>query len=192
MWRRRTVRPRHRLRPKLTPRTRRSWPGKRETAPKRRRCPPAADIVAACHPHSKQPERVRVRFVSFGYDHGPRPTADLIIDARNLVDPYLDLDLDPMLKELPARDARVQPADMRTPGAIALVSATVTAAYFLNTSNTSGRSPSRSDGVEVVTAHPYLPLRPPPDGLLNLVDVEAYRRDLDEPLLPNGDGATAV
>ncbi|MEU5008458.1 RNase adapter RapZ [Streptomyces albidoflavus] len=66
--------------------------------------------------------------VSFGYGHGkPRSSADLMFDARHLIDPYLD----PALRDLDARDPRVQRAVLRTPGAQALLATMVTAGYQL-------------------------------------------------------------
>lgn len=70
----------------------------------------------------------QLQIVSFGYGHlKPRPSADLMFDARHLIDPYLD----PALRDLDARDPRVQRAVLRTPGAQALLATMVTAGYQL-------------------------------------------------------------
>ncbi|MFG2176960.1 ATPase [Streptomyces niveus] len=70
----------------------------------------------------------QLQIVSFGYGHKkPRPSCAVMFDARHLTDPYLD----PALRDLDARDPRVQRAVMRTPGAQALLAAIVTTAYQL-------------------------------------------------------------
>ncbi|MFI1869694.1 RapZ C-terminal domain-containing protein [Streptomyces jumonjinensis] len=70
----------------------------------------------------------QLRFISFGYGHPkPRPSCAAMFDARHLIDPYLD----PALRDLDARDPRVQRAVLQTPGAQALLAIMVTAGWQL-------------------------------------------------------------
>jgi RNase adaptor protein for sRNA GlmZ degradation len=135
-------------------------------------------------PPARLRDMPRVRFLSFGYGHGPRPTADLILDARHLTDPYLD----PVLRELTARDPRVQRAVMRTPGAAAVVSVMVTATYALLAT----AAPDATVTIAVGCGGgrhraPVLATRAAAQ-LDHLDDLQAaaVHRDIDEDLLPAG------
>ncbi|MFJ2561360.1 MULTISPECIES: ATPase [unclassified Streptomyces] len=133
----------------------------------------------------------QLRIVSFGYGHSkPRPSCALMFDARHLTDPYLD----PTLRDLDARDPRVQRAVMRTPGAQALLAAMVTAAYQLL---------AQADDDATVTIAvgcgggrhraPVLASRAAAHmDHLDELRVQAVHRDLDEQLLPAGAGEAAA
>ncbi|MFL0028516.1 ATPase [Streptomyces sp. NBUL23] len=133
----------------------------------------------------------QLQIVSFGYGHRkPRPTCALMFDARHLIDPYLD----PTLRDLDARDPRVQRAVMRTPGAQALLAAMVTAAYQLL---------AQADDDATVTIAvgcgggrhraPVLASRAAAQmDHLDQLRVQAVHRDLDEELLPAGAGEAAA
>ncbi|MYT20269.1 ATPase [Streptomyces sp. SID7760] len=122
----------------------------------------------------------QLQIVSFGYGHGkPRPTCALMFDARHLIDPYLD----PTLRDLDARDPRVQRAVMRTPGAQALLAqadddATVTIAVGCGGGR--HRAPVLASRAAAHMDH------------LDELRVQAVHRDLDEELLPAGAGEAAA
>ncbi|ATL88785.1 RapZ C-terminal domain-containing protein [Streptomyces malaysiensis] len=133
----------------------------------------------------------QLRIVSFGYGHSkPRPTCDLRLDARHLTDPYLD----PALRDLDARDPRVQRAVMRTPGARALLSTIVTAGYALLAQAADEQTVTIAVGcgggrhrAPVLAAQAAAQM----DHLGDL-RVQAVHRDLDEELLPAGAGDAAA
>ncbi|MEU0743966.1 RNase adapter RapZ [Streptomyces sp. NPDC006134] len=133
----------------------------------------------------------QLRIVSFGYGHPkPRPSAALILDVRHLTDPYLD----PALRDLDARDPRVQRAVMRTPGAQAALAAIVTASYAL----LAQAAPDATVTVAVGCGggrHRAPVLASKAAAQMDHLDelrVQAVHRDLDEELLPAGAGNTAA
>lgn len=132
----------------------------------------------------------QLRIVSFGYGHSkPRPSCALMFDARHLTDPYLD----PALRDLDARDPRVQRAVMRTPGAQVLLAVTITAYQLL----------AQAADDETVTIAvgcgggrhraPVLASRAAAHmDHLDELRVQAAHRDLDEELLAAGTGDAAA
>lgn len=46
----------------------------------------AADLIAST-PAYRRDRPTQVRIISFGYDHGPAPEADIVVDVRDLLDP---------------------------------------------------------------------------------------------------------
>ncbi len=132
-----------------------------------------------------------MQIVSFGYGHNkPRPTCALMFDARHLTDPYLD----PALRDLDARDPRVQRAVMRTPGAQALVAAMVTAGYQLLAQATEDQTLTIAVGCGGGRHRaPVLATRAAAQmDHLDHLRVRAVHRDLDEELLPAGAGNAAA
>ncbi|MER7069278.1 RNase adapter RapZ [Streptomyces albidoflavus] len=133
----------------------------------------------------------QLQIVSFGYGHlKPRPSADLMFDARHLIDPYLD----PALRDLDARDPRVQRAVLRTPGAQALLATMVTAGYQLLAQADEGATVTIAVGcgggrhrAPVLAARAAAQM-----DHLDELRVLAVHRDLDEPVLPAGAGSVAA
>ena len=133
----------------------------------------------------------QLRYVSFGYGHTkPRPDCALMIDARHLTDPYLD----PALRDLDARDPRVQRAVRRTPGFQPLLATLITAGYQLLALATAGeivtiavgcgggrhRAPVLASDAAAQMDH------------LGELRVQAVHRDIEEQLLPVGAGNAAA
>lgn len=133
----------------------------------------------------------QLRIVSFGYGHSkPRPRCALMFDARHLADPYLD----PALRDLDARDPRVQRAVLRTPGAQVLLAAMVTAAYQLLAQAADDETVTIAVGcgggkhrAPVLAARAAAQM-----DHLDELRVLAVHQDLDEKLLPAGAGDAAV
>jgi hypothetical protein len=133
----------------------------------------------------------QLRYVSFGYGHKkPKPSCALMIDARHLTDPYLD----PALRDLDARDPRVQRAVLRTPGAQALLAILVTAGYQLLTQAADDETVTIAVGcgggkhrAPVLAARAAAQM-----DHLDELRVLAVHQDLDEKLLPAGAGDAAA
>jgi UPF0042 nucleotide-binding protein len=133
----------------------------------------------------------QLRYMSFGYGHKkPRPSCALMIDARHLTDPYLD----PALRDLDARDPRVQRAVLRTPGAQALLAALVTAGYQLLAQ--AGAEETVTIAVGCGGGRHRAPVLVSQAAAqmdrLGELRVQAVHRDLDEQLLPAGAGNAAA
>lgn len=133
----------------------------------------------------------QLRIVSFGYGHSkPRPSCALMFDARHLTDPYLD----PALRDLDARDPRVQRAVKRTPGAQALLAAIVTAGYQLLAQAADNETVTIAVGcgggrhrAPVLASWAAAQM-----DHLDELRVQAVHRDLDEQLLAAGAGDAAA
>jgi len=132
-----------------------------------------------------------LRIVSFGYGHSkPRPSCALMFDARHIRDPYLD----PALRDLDARDPRVQRAVMRSPGAQALLAVIVTAAYQMLAQAADDETVTIAVGCGGGRHRaPVLASRAAAQmDHLDELRVQAAHRDLDEPLLAAGTGDAAA
>lgn len=133
----------------------------------------------------------QLRIVSFGYGHSkPRPRCALMFDARHLTDPYLD----PALRDLDARDPRVQRAVLRTPGAQELLAVMVTAGYQLLAQAADDETVTIAVGcgggkhrAPVLAARAAAQM-----DHLDEIRVQAVHQDLDEKLLPAGAGDAAA
>ncbi|MEU5980144.1 RNase adapter RapZ [Streptomyces sp. NPDC047315] len=75
-----------------------------------------------------------LRVVSFGYGHGPAPTADITLDLRrSLRNPHHD----PAMRHMTGLDERVYQHVLDTPGARHLAAQTTLAAHMLLTETSS-------------------------------------------------------